>query len=83
MYKYMRFKFFTAMNWARDSVDSRGTMLQVGRARDRFLMRSLESLINPSFSTTLWPLSKIFLGEGELRLMLKTNNLTFICEPIV
>jgi hypothetical protein len=74
------------------SVVSWGTMLQAGRSRVRFQMRSLDFLIDLVLPAALWPcgrlslwqkwLPRIFLG-GTGRPARKADNLTTICELTV
>jgi hypothetical protein len=77
---------------ARSSVVGWGTMLQAGRSRVRFPLRSLDifNLPNPSSRTmalvstqSLTEMSTRNLPEGKGRPALKADNLTAICEPIV
>jgi hypothetical protein len=68
-------------------------LLQTGRSRDRFPMRSLDFSIYLIFPAALWPWGRlslqqkwvpgIFLGVKGGRPARKAENLTAICEPIV
>jgi hypothetical protein len=70
----------------------RGTMLQVGRSRDRFPMRQMEFSITPNPSSrtmalgSTQPLTEMStrnLPTGKVRTARKVDNLTAICEPTV
>jgi hypothetical protein len=61
-------------------------MLQSGRLRVRFPMRSLDFLIDlilPGSTQPLTEMSTRNLPGGKRRLPRKADNLTAICEPIV
>jgi hypothetical protein len=67
-------------------------MLHAGRSRVRFLMRSLDFLIEPNPSNrtmalgSTQPLTEMSarnLTEGRGRPAHKADNLTAICEPII
>jgi hypothetical protein len=77
---------------ARGSLFGRGTMLQAGRSRVRFPMRSLNffNLPNPSSRTmvlgstpSLTEMSSRNLPRSKERSERKADNLTAIYEPIV
>jgi hypothetical protein len=51
-------------NGARGSVVGWGTMLQVGRSRTRFPMRSLDFLIDLILTTSLWPWGRLSLWQN-------------------
>jgi hypothetical protein len=80
------------MMGARGSVVGWGTMLQAGRSRVRFPMRSLDfsiDILNPSSRTvtlgSTQPLTNEYqnLPGGKGRPARGADNLIAICEPIV
>jgi hypothetical protein len=70
-----------------DSVVGWGAVVQAGRSRMRFPMKSVDFSIY--LNVALWstqPLTEMStrnLPRGKGRLSLKVDNLTDICEPIV